>query len=63
MDIIKLAKVLNVDISVSKEQAELIRDTTGCCMWSARENIIEERVLNRIKYLVDKVDYMWWNED
>lgn len=63
MDINKLAKVLNVDTSVLKEQAELIRDTSGCSMWSARESIIEERVLNKIKDLVNKIDYLWGNDD
>ena len=53
MNIFKLAEALRVDTTCKKEEILRIRNELGVGIETAREIIIEPRVLNQIKNLVD----------
>lgn len=52
MDIFKLAEALNVDTTCKREEIQHLREIYGVGIDTAREIIIEPRVLNQIKMLV-----------
>jgi hypothetical protein len=56
MDIEKLAKALNVDTACNKVEIDFVRENYGVGIETAREIIIEPRVLKRISQLVKKIE-------
>lgn len=52
MNIFKLAEALGVDTTCKKEEIQKLRIELGVGMNTAREIIIEPRILERIKTLV-----------
>ena len=53
MNIIKLAEALGVDTRCSKEEIKYLRENLGVSIDAAREIILEPRILERIKELVE----------
>ena len=56
MNIEKLAQVLNVDTTCTKVEIDFVRENYGVGIETAREIIIEPRVLKRISQLVKKIE-------
>lgn len=56
MNIEKLAKALGVDITCTKVEIDFIRENYGVGIETAKEILIEPRILKRITQLVEKIE-------